>query len=51
MSSYTNVALPAELAKKIDEIVKDANLGYKTKAEFVKEAVRLSIREISKYKH
>ncbi|MBI5398901.1 hypothetical protein HZB03_05545 [Candidatus Woesearchaeota archaeon] len=51
MNRYTNVALPTELTKKIDEIVKDSNLGYKTKAEFVKEAVRSSIREISKYKH
>lgn len=38
--SYINIPLPDELADRINNIIKTANLGYKTKSEFVKEAVR-----------
>lgn len=37
---YTNIPLPDELAGQIDNVIKEAILGYKTKSEFVKEAVR-----------
>lgn len=37
---YTNIPLPDELADQIGNIIKKTILGYKTKSEFVKEAVR-----------
>lgn len=37
---YTNIPLPDELADQIDNVIKETILGYKTKSEFVKEAVR-----------
>jgi len=40
---YTNIALPKELADRIDEIINRDGLGYKTRGEFVKEAVRMLI--------
>lgn len=49
MRRYTNIALPDELAKQIDNVIKTAELGYKTKSEFVKEAVREKLIELSKF--
>ena len=40
MKKYTNIAIPSELAEKIDEIIKNKGMGYKSRGEFVKEAVR-----------
>ena len=40
MRKYKNIALPNELINKIDSIIKHSKLGYKTRAEFVKEAIR-----------
>lgn len=38
---YTNIPLPGELTKFIDDwVLEKGELGYKTKSEFVKEAVR-----------
>ena len=37
---YTNIPLPEELAGQIEGVIETAELGYKTKSEFVKEAVR-----------
>jgi len=48
VNDYTNVALRRDLITKIDKIVNDG-LGYKSRGEFVKDAVRdliLKLREI-----
>jgi len=37
---YTTVRLPKELIDEIDAIVKEGKWGYRTRAEFVKEAIR-----------
>ncbi len=37
---YTNIPLPEELANQIEIVIKTFEFGYKTKSEFVKEAVR-----------
>lgn len=37
---YSTVRLPEELIKEVDKIVADSKWGFKTRAEFVKEAVR-----------
>ncbi len=43
---YTNIPLPEELAARIGGIIETAGLGYKTKSEFVKEAVREKLLEL-----
>ncbi len=42
---YTNVAIPEELAKTIDEKIKKESLGYRSRAEFVIEAIRNKLRK------
>ncbi|MBD3354985.1 ribbon-helix-helix protein, CopG family [Candidatus Woesearchaeota archaeon] len=49
MRRYTNVALPADLIAKIDKIIEKKGLGYKSRGEFTKEAVRNLLKEIKKY--
>lgn len=45
---YTNIPLPEELARRIDQVINLAELGYKTKSEFIKEAVREKLMALSK---
>ncbi len=49
MRRYTNVALPSDLIKKIDKIIKKKGLGYKSRGEVVKEAVRNSLKVLKNY--
>lgn len=49
MRKYTNIALPADLIEQIDNIIKKKGLGYKSRAELVKEAVRSLLKEIGKF--
>jgi hypothetical protein len=51
MSGYSNISIPAGLREEIEKLIEDLekggiDLGYKTVAEFVKEAVRKHAREI-----
>ncbi|MBD3249146.1 ribbon-helix-helix protein, CopG family [Candidatus Woesearchaeota archaeon] len=48
MRKYTNVALPEDLIGQIDAIIKKTGLGYKSRGEFVKEAVRNLLKDIKK---
>ncbi len=48
MRRYTNIALPDDLVAQIDNIIKKKGLGYKSRGEFVKEAVRNHLRELKK---
>lgn len=41
---YVNIPLPRELVGQIEEIMKVGKCGYRTRAEFVKEAVREKLR-------
>ena len=50
MRRYTNIPLPDELAQQIEDVIKTADFGYKTKSEFVKEAVREKLVELGKFK-
>jgi Arc/MetJ-type ribon-helix-helix transcriptional regulator len=45
---YTTVRLPNELMEEIDEIIRLKIRGYKSKSEFIKEAIRKSIEELKK---
>lgn len=49
MKKYTNIPLPEELVRQIDKIINAIDLGYKTKTEFVKEAVREKIIKLNEY--
>jgi len=44
-SSYVTIRLPKELVDIIDDIVKSDPRGYKSRAEFVKEAIRKELLE------
>jgi len=47
-NNYKNIALPGDLVERIDTIIKNSKLGYKTRGEFVKEAARNSLKELNK---
>ena len=49
MRKYTNVALPNDLIEQIDEIIKKSGMGYKSRGEFVKEAVRNLLKDNGKF--
>ena len=43
---YVTIRIPKPLANEIDEIIRSQTLGYRTRAEMVKEAVRLRIEQL-----
>ena len=43
---YTTVRLPKELMEEIDDIIKRGMRGYKSRAEFIKEAIRRRFEEL-----
>ena len=45
---YVNVKLPVELADEIDRVVEKKLLGYRSRAEFVSEAVRDKLVQVKK---
>ncbi len=49
MRKYTNVALPSDLIEQIDKVIEKKGMGYKSRAEFVKEAVRALLKELTKF--
>jgi len=47
-NGYRTIRLPKELVEEIEELIKDKSLGYTSRADFVKDAVRRRIEEIKK---
>lgn len=45
-AAYVNVAVPFELAKRLDRIVKLSQLGYRSRQEFVTDAVRRLVLQL-----
>jgi metal-responsive CopG/Arc/MetJ family transcriptional regulator len=45
---YVNVKLPVELGNEVDKIVEKKLLGYRSRAEFVAEAVRDKLLQLKK---
>lgn len=43
---YTTVRLPKELMDEIDQIIKRGTRGYKSRSEFIKEAIRKRFDEL-----
>jgi len=48
-SSYVTIRLPKELVDIIDDIVENDPRGYKSRAEFVKEAIRELLEHYEDY--
>jgi hypothetical protein len=46
VKAYVNIKLPEELAREVDELVKDRTLGYRSRGEFVTEATRTLLIKI-----
>ncbi len=46
--TFTTVALPDELIEEIDGIIKSKKMGYRSRPEIVKEAVRKLLIELKK---
>ncbi|MBI2668512.1 ribbon-helix-helix protein, CopG family [Candidatus Woesearchaeota archaeon] len=44
---YINISIPEELVQEIDALVMRSHLGYKNRAELVKEAIRNHLRRIA----
>jgi metal-responsive CopG/Arc/MetJ family transcriptional regulator len=40
---YVNISITEDLAKEIDEYMKKAKEGYRSRAEFISEAIRLRL--------
>jgi len=47
---WKTVQLPEDLIKEVDKIAATPGLGYTSRSEFIKEAIRLRIQEIEKAK-
>ena len=48
INHYKNIALPSDLVERIDAVIRNSKMGYKTRGEFVKDAVRALLRNFSK---
>jgi len=40
---YVNISITEDLAKKIDEFIEEAKEGYRSRAEFISEVIRLRL--------
>lgn len=45
---WQTVTLPTQLLELVDEVIENSKLGYTSKSEFIKEAVRERLLEIKK---
>lgn len=45
---WKTIQLPEELLQRVDEVVAAPELGYTSRAEFIKEAVRLRVEAMEK---
>jgi metal-responsive CopG/Arc/MetJ family transcriptional regulator len=45
---WKTVQLPEDLLNRVDKTVKQENLGYSSRADFIKEAVRLRLEQVEK---
>jgi len=46
---WVTIALPEEIVEKIDEVVKSQKYGFRSRGDFVLEAVKLRLREFGYY--
>ncbi len=48
---WKTIQLPQELLQRVDEIVEKSEIGYISRSEFIKEAVRLRVETIETQMH
>ena len=48
-SRWKTIQLPGELLKRVDELVAVSDLGYSSRAELVKEAVRRRVEDLESF--
>jgi len=46
---YKGIAIPEELVEYIDEVIKSGKFGYRSRSEFVIDAVRRRLEELGFY--
>jgi len=46
---WVNMSLPEEIANRIDEVVKSGKYGFRSRADFVLEAVKMRLKEFGYY--
>lgn len=46
MNDYTSVQIPRKLADSIDKTIEQSGMGYRSRAEFVIDAIRRRIEEM-----
>jgi metal-responsive CopG/Arc/MetJ family transcriptional regulator len=44
---YITISIPEKLIEEVDKIIKTGKLGYKSRAEFVKDSIRNQIKNIN----
>jgi len=44
---YTTVKIPNGMVENIDKIISDKRFGYKSRSEFVKEALRKHVKDLT----
>jgi len=42
---YSGVNFPKDLLEEVDKIISNNKLGYKSRAEFIKEAIRIRLEK------
>lgn len=47
---YFGVSLPDSLGEQIQEIIDDRKYGYTTRADFIRDAIRLKLKQINENK-
>ena len=48
--TYTNVSIPDDLLEKVEQVVSGSRFGYRNRSEFIIEAVREKVQQLSKIK-
>jgi len=46
MNAYVTIKIPKELADLIDKVIESKRFGYRSRAEFINEAIRQKLREL-----
>ncbi|GAG87046.1 unnamed protein product [marine sediment metagenome] len=46
-NGYTTIKIPNGMVENIDKIINDKKFGYKSRSEFVKEALRKHIKDLT----
>ncbi|MFW9989968.1 MAG: ribbon-helix-helix domain-containing protein [Candidatus Odinarchaeota archaeon] len=45
-SDYITVSLPRNLIDKVEELINSGEIAYTSKADFIKDAIRMKLRDL-----